>query len=96
MLPPASAQTDSPTDSRWAFQTNINGVKQTRCGPLQYYLKNPKNFEYSTDLIGPRREASSKPGAIKDSVSSGRVGKIMGFTIYYVISLLSKLARIEA
>lgn len=89
----ASAQTDFSTDSRWAVRTAesnngsryLEGVEQTRCAPLQYFLENPKNFEYKADLVVPRQEASAHPGAVRESARSGRVGEIMGFTIYYVI-----------
>lgn len=72
-------------DSRWAVRTpeiyegrpfpgGPNGVEQTVCRPLQYFLDNQVS-DY----------AGAEPGPVYDTVASTRVGEVRGFTIYSII-----------
>jgi len=79
---------DDAVHPRWSLHW-VSGkgsfwVDQPNCHPSDYFLSNPKQFDYGQDLFG------EKPTAIKDTVKEENVGEIEGFAIRQVLHAIPR------
>ncbi len=54
-------------------------VDEPSCHKVKYFLMDPQDFDYGSDLFG------KKPEEIKDKAESRKIGAVAGYNIYQVI-----------